>query len=432
LIGAIIACSQNQGYETPPFLKNLISLLGALLIIFAVALLDGSKFFPGWWALMPTVGSALIIFSGSSAWLNKVFLSSKVLVWIGLISFPFYLLHWLFFSFYGIVYIDKRSNLTSFSLLLLSLFFAWILYKFIESPIRRYGKNKTTITLLFLMAVIGFIGYNTYVRGGLPHRVAAINNISPDLLGYDSTVPDCSIGEPNFPIFKLPAECFSAKRSDGNTVSVFLWGDSHVANLSWGLSSQKIQDYDIDLRYLTKGQCPPAPDFRPTPNILCDQFYNYAIDEIRKYQPNTVILLADWVIYKGTDPANHLSNQKISSTISQLKSIGIKRIVLVGNFPDFEINQAKIGYELFRPNSKIRTYKRFDFQTLKADKRIETLASEMGVNFISPLQLLCNQEGCLISASQEKFIPMAYDKTHLTFQGSEYFVRNFIDKNFFR
>lgn len=432
LIGAIIACSQVRGFEIPSFLKDIISFLGASFIILAVAMLDGSKVFPGWWALAPTVGTALIIYSGSSAWLNKTLLSSKPLVWIGLISFPFYLLHWLLLSFYGIVYIEKRSDLITFWLMLSSLFLAWILYQFIEKPIRKYGKNKTTITLLFLMTIIGFVGYNTYAREGLPHRLAAINNISPNLMGYDSSVPNCSIGEPNSPILKIPAQCFSAKGSGKNTVSVFLWGDSHVANLSYGLSSQKIQDYDISLRYLTKGQCPPVSDFRPAPNIPCDQFYNFAIDEIKKYQPNTVILLADWVIYKGTDSANYLSDQKIISTIRQLKGMGVKRIILVGNFPDFEINQAKIGFELFRPNSSVRTYKRFDFQVIKADRRMEILASEMGINFISPYQLLCNQEGCLVSASQEKFIPMAYDKTHLTYQGSEYFVRNFIDKNFFR
>lgn len=432
LIGAIIACSQIRGYEIPFFLKNLTSLLGALFILFSVSVLDGSSVFPGWWALVPTTGAALIIFSGSSAWLNKTLLSSKLLVWIGLISFPFYLLHWLLLSFYGIVYIEKRSGLTTFWLLLSSLFLAWILYQFIERPIRKYGKNKTTISLLILMALVGFVGYNTYAREGLPHRLAAMNNISFDLVGYDSSVPNCSIGEPNTPNTKIPAECFSAKRSGGNTASVFLWGDSHVANFSYGLSNKKIQEFNIDLRYLTKGMCPPVPNFTPAPNVACDQYYNFAIDEIRKYRPNTVILLADWVMYKGTDSANHLSNEKIIATINQLKSMDVGRIILVGNFPDFEINQAKIGLELFRPNLSTRTYKRFDFQSMQADKRIEILASKMGVNFISPSQLLCNQEGCLISASQEKFIPMAYDKTHLTYQGSEYFVRNFIDKSFFR
>lgn len=432
LIGAIIACGQIRGYEIPAFLRDTLSFLGAMLIGLAVAALDGSKVFPGWWALAPTVGAALIIISGSPARLNKAFLSSKPLVWIGLISFPFYLLHWLLLSFYGIVYIEKRSGIATFWVLLLSLFLAWILYQFIEKPVRKYGKNKTTIALLILMALVGFVGYNTYAREGLPHRLAAINNISTDLVGYDSSVPNCSIGEPNSPTLKISPQCFSAKASGQNTISVFLWGDSHVENFSRGLSSQKIQDYDIDLRYLTKGLCPPVADFRPAPNVPCDQFYNFAIDEIKKYQPNTVILLADWAIYKGTDSANHLSNQKITATILQLKSMGIKRIILVGNFPDFEINQAKIGLELFRPNSIVRTYKRFDFQVIKADKRVEILANEAGINFISPYQLLCNQEGCLISASQEKFIPMAYDKTHLTYQGSEYFVRNFIDKNFFR
>ena len=432
LIGAAIASSPIRDRLMSSRAKDALSLLGLLIIFISLAAIDSSKVFPGWWALLPTIGTVLIIYSGPSALLNDRVLSSKALVWIGLISFPLYLIHWLLLSIYGILNIDKRPVLHTLVLLALSVFCAWILYQFIEKPIRKYGKSKTTVILIFLMAGIGFIGYNTYVRGGLPFRTAAVNNVSFDLVGYDSNVPNCSIGEPTNPNIQFPVECSSANKSEGKTISVFLWGDSHVANFSYGLSRQKIQEFDINLRYLTKGMCPPVEDFIPAPNILCTKFYNFAIEAIKKYQPDTVVLIADWVIYKGTSPASQLTDEKIISTINHLKSLGVKNIILFGNFPDFEVNQARIGFQIFQPKSILRTYKRFDFQSLKADERIKILAGELAVDFISPTKLLCNQDGCLISVSEEKFIPMAYDKTHLTFQGSAYFVQNFIDRNFFR
>lgn len=41
--------------------------------------------------------------AGSHAWFNRVVLSNRVLVWIGLISYPLYLWHWPLLSFAQIV-----------------------------------------------------------------------------------------------------------------------------------------------------------------------------------------------------------------------------------------------------------------------------------------------------------------------------------------
>lgn len=58
------------------------------------------------------------------------------------------------------------------------------------------------------------------------------------------------------------------------------------------------------------------------------------------------------------------------------------------------------------------------------------IAHLSNINFISPIDLLCNTEGCLLSASRNEFIPMAYDKTRFTYAGSDFFMENFIDKFF--
>ncbi|KAF0693850.1 Aste57867_15228 [Aphanomyces stellatus] len=66
--------------------------LTAILVGFAV--LDETKAFPGYWALLPTLGAAGLIFSGPATPFNKYILGSAPLVFVGHISYALYLWHW--------------------------------------------------------------------------------------------------------------------------------------------------------------------------------------------------------------------------------------------------------------------------------------------------------------------------------------------------
>ena len=68
------------------------------MIATAVIVLDRQSAFPGWWALLPTAGTALVIAAGPTALFTSAVLSLPVLVFIGLISYPLYLWHWVLLS----------------------------------------------------------------------------------------------------------------------------------------------------------------------------------------------------------------------------------------------------------------------------------------------------------------------------------------------
>jgi len=431
LIGSFIAGFAIKGHSLKKNWINLCSFAGFFLILTGQFLIGIKSTFPGWWALLPTIGSALVIISGPSGFINKNILASKILVWIGLISFPLYLWHWPILVFFGLLFPSERTDLETLYLIGLSFSLAWVTYRFVEKPIRDNGGIKAVIVLIFLMLAMGFVGYNTYVRDGLPFRVAAQNTITLNQLMPNPNVPNCSIGEPANPTSQLPKECFANNQDGSRATSVFLWGDSHVANFSYGMTAERIQNFDIDLRYSIKGGCPPILNFSPSGNSECFKFNEFALNEIAKYRPSTVVLLADWVIYRKVGQ-NYLSDEMIASSIDALKNLDVKKVILVGNFPDFEVNQGRLGINIFIPNLVTRTFKRFDFSSIQADKDIKNVAQKNDVYFVSPIEFLCNDEGCLISASEDKFIPMAYDKTHLTYPGSDYFIRNSLGKNFFR
>jgi peptidoglycan/LPS O-acetylase OafA/YrhL len=168
-LGEIVDTSEPRGNGKT--LRNVWSLLGAAMLASSVFFITKDKLFPGWWALLPTLGTMLIISAGSQAWFNRVVLSSRVLVWFGLISFPLYLWHWPLLSFARILESESPSLEVRIVAVTTSIVLAWLTYRLIEKPIRfgNYGKVKT-ITLLSLMFIVGLIGYYTYSQDGLVSR----------------------------------------------------------------------------------------------------------------------------------------------------------------------------------------------------------------------------------------------------------------------
>lgn len=83
--------------------QSLLSIAGLALLLYGFIRIPNASSFPGTWALIPVMSTALIIFSGAQSIINRVILSNPILVWIGLISFPIYLWHWPLLSFARII-----------------------------------------------------------------------------------------------------------------------------------------------------------------------------------------------------------------------------------------------------------------------------------------------------------------------------------------
>jgi peptidoglycan/LPS O-acetylase OafA/YrhL len=167
-------------YRQPPsetsgkISANVLSFGGLLLLAYGFWTINKSIGFPGKWAVLPTLGTALIIAAGTNAWVNRYFLSSKVLVWFGLISFPLYLWHWPILSFARIIESGLPSREIRIASVAASILLAWLTFKFIEKPIR-YGNSNLykTLILTIAMTCIGLVGFYSYMQEGLPFRKCA-------------------------------------------------------------------------------------------------------------------------------------------------------------------------------------------------------------------------------------------------------------------
>jgi peptidoglycan/LPS O-acetylase OafA/YrhL len=415
--------------------NNTISLIGLGLFLAGVTFITKTSLFPGWWALLPTVSGALLIIAGPNTFINQKILSNRIAVWIGIISFPLYLWHWPILSFVRIVEGGLPSvGLRIFSVLL-SMVLAWLTYKLIERPIRFGGFGKLKVCLLiFAMSIVGYVGYETYKRNGIELR--AFNKINDGVnkaLGYDSTRGprrgECFIDDVDEKTNKFSKLC-----GVENKPSILIWGDSHAATLYRGFEFYG-NNHNFFVSQFTASGCPPILDFYIKNRKECINSNDFVFSEIKRLNPNIVVLAAYWSLYDGgaSEQWEQLDENKLITTIQKIKQLGVKDIILIGHLPSFTVNQADM---LKRRNlwDKVETttYRNFKDSAKVYDLKIKEIATKTDVNFISPLDILCKPEGCLISIPGDEINPLSFDYAHLTTQGSQFLVEKFFNESFIK
>src|SRR5262249_1199039 len=134
-----------------------------ILLALAVELLSGKSRFPGWWALLPTISTFLLINAGPEAWINRKILGAKPLVFVGLISYPLYLWHWPLLSLAHIIEAGTPPPMIVIGVVFLAFILASVTYWLIERPLRA-GANGMALVLVPCMFLVGCLGLSLSFR----------------------------------------------------------------------------------------------------------------------------------------------------------------------------------------------------------------------------------------------------------------------------
>ncbi len=170
LTGAALACAWSRLSHTG-VASNLRAGSGIALIAAASAVLNVHSAFPGWWALLPVTGAALLL-SAPAAWGARHLLASPPLVWIGEISYPLYLWHWPLLVFFAIIKFAPLTLLERGLIVGLSFLLAFATYRLVEIPIR-FGRPipLKTASLAAAMGLVALAGGIVFERGGFDFRL---------------------------------------------------------------------------------------------------------------------------------------------------------------------------------------------------------------------------------------------------------------------
>jgi peptidoglycan/LPS O-acetylase OafA/YrhL len=420
---------------------HFMSVLGLGMIIAAAFVFSVSIPFPGVAAALPCAGAALIIYSGTPRMsLVGRILSTKPLVWTGLISYSLYLWHWPVLVFTRYVYMREPPTTVIVVAMLGAVLLSIASYRFIEVPYRR---KRGAIGRVQMFAVAAAASFAVLIAGlvifrfdGFPSRmppqVLYLSNARRDHTSYREHclyLPSADITHGRLCDTTLGAKTASDP-------SFVLWGDSHADALSPALAHEALQFnmYGIDG---TLAGCPPilSTDISSAPD--CRAFNNLVLDTIWRQHIRTVILAARWALYLergysadydqgapvtvsdagGSGPSAFVSG--LQRTIAALFSAHV-RVVLVGPAPEvrYDVPSVLARQVLFHDSFPVGvTRAEFDSRQKTVQDVIKHLQMKYHFDVVQPSDRLCDHVTCLV---QTEGFPLYYDSHHLSTHGAEF------------
>ena len=442
LLGAILAhrnqrainSDNNEKPVSSPtdshkLLKNAISALGLFLILGSALLLKNEMAYPGWWALLPTVGTLLHLWAGPNAWLNRTISAHRALVFIGLISYPLYLWHWPMIAYIKILDLDWSVNairaLKACAVIVAGIA-AWLTYQYVEKPIRRATQMKHVQSLCVAMSIVLTLGIIVYVADGFVSRFSdtekQVLKVADDIAtGYNEYYRQgtCLLRRSQNSSDFSPT-CFAKPGSGGIAGGALLWGDSEAAQFYPGIQSY-LQGADTGFTQLNSNDCPPLFGYTNERYPFCPSTNKFVLEWVKQHKPRVVILAAYWFSYPGY--------AEVEKTVLALKTAGIEKVVIIGPTPEFRIDQPKLVIRAIRGTSiPVRLKTPFYDILTKIDRTLQDIAQRTGADFVSPLALLCEHDQCIVAMDGKAEGLMAWDTSHLTPFGSKFVVDRIMGK----
>lgn len=400
--------------------RQVMSVSGALLIATAIAVIDQSRHFPGRWALLPVGGAALLIAAGPDAVINRHLLSLRLVVGVGLISYPLYLWHWPLLSMLRLVEGETPTVAARWMAVVASFVLAWLTYVAIERPIRFGGRRRAIVPVLcVLLAALGVIGLLTLRADGVWGR--RVNRADKAAFSaYYDAMRRTGIARP----YRLECDFMElitdrAKTSiapectaPGERGTWFLWGDSHAQALSPGITS--ILPSGTSLAQVATSSCRPglgAID-QQVPGERCTRANAYALAKIAELKPELVIL---------AQAGDHIATDWEALAV-HLRSLGVQRVMLVGPGPMWVPSLPEVFINRFWDTATTRIGVGLSAPRLALDEQLrQRYAASTALTYVSLINRLCDASGCLaVVPGIDPPELMTFDSAHLTPAASRY------------
>jgi peptidoglycan/LPS O-acetylase OafA/YrhL len=412
LAGAALACSWS-GISQTDAASNWRAGVGLALIAVAAAALDTKSAFPGWWAILPVAGAALLL-SAPAAWWCRTVLASRPLVWIGLISYPLYLWHWPLLVFFAIIKFAPLTLPERELILLLSAVLAWLTYWLVESPFRFGRPSPIKLAGLCAGMVLVALAGGVVMQGRgfdfrLPPEIRAMANVPTQASQW--RIHQCLLDLSQEMSFA--ETCVDRDRRP----LVFVWGDSTAGALIPGLRKAQ-QTRDFGIAQFTSSSCPPAlnADIAGTPN--CRAINDRILAIARKIDPDIVLL------HGVTD--SHLDN--VAETVAALKKLTKARVVVLGPVPTWRRGLPNEVLRYFMLHHRLIPARSNAVSSNWQDGLLRAKLVPLGSEYISVWDALCNADGCLTRIGDSAGDISASDQVHLTEKGSEFLLQAIIDR----
>ena len=195
--------------------RRFIELLGFALIVGAVVGLDSASRWPGWLAVLPTAGAALVLLAWRE---DSLWSGARAMQWLGTRSYSIYLWHWPIVA--ALAYCARLDSPTWVGFGLVgSLLLGMLSYATVEVPARRLlgrGTPRRAAAYLFLALLAAVLAAQAVRRNGFPQRLpSAVAEIEAQRSNRNPRLDEC-LGKGKACIF------------GSEPVAAMVLGDSHA------------------------------------------------------------------------------------------------------------------------------------------------------------------------------------------------------------
>jgi peptidoglycan/LPS O-acetylase OafA/YrhL len=417
MFGAVLAwCQRNRRSAAwAAVVADSATVIGLTLIWGSVFALNQSEAFPGWRALFPVMGAALVI-SGGRSRVGSIILANSFFVLIGLVSYPLYLWHWPLLVLYTAFKFAPPTLVECGLVVLVSFGLAWLTYEFVEKPIRSGRFHLKQIPRLTVaMGVAAIAGVVIVLANGFENRfpieALAFSRKQPTAWRLHQCLLDLTAGETTF-----GEGCIETKRP-----LFAVWGDSTAAALMPGLRDIQQTGDGIGLAQLTSSNCAPASN-ASTP-VGCRQVNKAVLQTLRRIRPDLVLLHA-------SGPLNDETMGGWKETIAGLKLMQAPRVVVIGPVPAWKRGLPGQMLHFYITHRSLLPQRSSEFvYDIWDEKAAKAFFSAEGVEYVSAWDILCNADGCLARLSENGAIT-TIDRHHLTEEGSIFLIRSISNRLF--
>jgi peptidoglycan/LPS O-acetylase OafA/YrhL len=384
-------------------LNQVLSFLGFSMIVYAIIVFDETTPFPSLYALVPTIGTGLLILSAVSGTIIQTILSLKPIVGIGLISYSAYLWHQPLLAFAKVRLLGETSDSLLFALCIASLLLAWISWQYVEKPFR----NRSAVSRKFVFSfALGGISFFLFVgfwiddsKGGLKYH--SLENQKIFSRFFDP-------GE--YVVKRHQSIILKTFNKTNSKKNILIIGDSHSEDIVNAVFEADINNiYDFSSFYIPLA-CGVLfrNEVLQNKNLTNDchnlSFYN---DDLQRQ-----MLTADeiWIASSWqNDDLNYMNEslQNIKSINNNILLFGRKYFGTIS--PQLYLqNKHKLSNADTLSNKDLENL----FSISNINKSLHGIARSLDVNFFHTQQIICNGKDLCSNYLNGDII--TYDGDHLT------------------
>ncbi len=414
--------------------REAAAVAGFAMILAAALFYTDVTPFPGLAALMPCLGTALLISTAAErpTFVSRA-LSAAPVVMVGKISYSLYLWHWPLFVFAEYQYGARLPVAYSLGLIALAVGLSFLTYWFVEQPARRRTpaiSRRTVIGAgLGVMAVVAVLSHGVIETRGWPQR------LGPEVAAFAQAVQNAKVLPPcrdKDEESASAAGCTLGVKSDAPAAFLF-WGDSHGVALSAEIDNvARAKGLKGDVAVV--GGCGPFLIEAVTNELYlrekCRMMSKRVGEMLESGAFRHVVIATRWAYYAegdaydaGRGEANRYSTgdvarnralfeETLRGTVERIVATG-RTVTIVGPIPELKghlPNAMMLALMRGEARDFSLPYAVFAARNAAVLKTLAALDALAGVRVVYPHETLCDGTSCRTNADGK---PFYYDDDHL-------------------